>query len=98
VSLRARHDVTRRLGDLEERLGGRGRCGCIELKSPDDFPADQLDPDSGKQFHRFLWEPCPDHIGYERRAWYTYWLGDLLPSTAPPKERVFRAKRQAKRH
>jgi hypothetical protein len=75
VRIRARSDVARRLDPLEDRLGGRGRCGCIELKSADDFPADQLDPESGKQFHRFLWEPCPVHSGCERRAWYTYIAG-----------------------
>jgi hypothetical protein len=85
--VKARSDVARRVGHLEDRFGELGRCGCVEFKSAADFPADQLDPESGKQWYRFLWEPCPDHSGCERRALYTYMVGPGLEDNRKPAAR-----------
>jgi hypothetical protein len=71
VKHRGRFDVARRVGQLEDKLGGRDRCGCIVVKAADEYPVELLPAEPDPQFWRTLSEPCPDHGGQQRLACYT---------------------------
>jgi hypothetical protein len=75
--VRERLGLGRRLDHLEDKLGGKGRCGCIVVRSPDEFPADYVFPDMDRaMFGRVVYEPCPDcGVDLERLVYVTYWLG-----------------------